>query len=88
MDGSRVISGDVVFDLLLGAGKVETIGPGGDFRVQFADDRFMTYTSEGFYGTTKRLFWSNPIVLTPLKGENIQRLLAGLANMVRAYRTP
>ncbi|RQH06636.1 hypothetical protein [Paraburkholderia dinghuensis] len=68
LDGDRVMAGDTVWDLLLGAGRVEEVTPDGGFSVRFGTRRTLRYTQDGYFVGVKRVYWFNPVITTPRKG--------------------
>ena len=68
MDGALVELGDIVYDILLGAGAVASINHDGSFIVQF-DTKRMTYQPGGVFMGVRRLYWANPIVYLPKKDD-------------------
>jgi hypothetical protein len=68
LDGDKVFAGDSVWDLFLGAGQVEEVTPDGGFSVRFGR-RTMRYAPDGYFSGVKRVFWFNPIIVTPRKGQ-------------------
>jgi len=73
LDEDRVYQGDSVWDMFLGAGQVEDVTPDGGFSVRFGARRTMRYTRNGYFSGVKRVYWFNPIVFVPRKGQ-FQRL--------------
>ncbi|ETD67430.1 hypothetical protein V757_11435 [Pelistega indica] len=68
MDGSPILLNDLVWDLLLGTGKVVAINADGSFDVEFGT-RQATYQAGGMLAGVKRLYWANPIQFVPPKQE-------------------
>jgi hypothetical protein len=69
LDEDKVYPGDTVWDLLLGAGQVEEVTPDGGFSVRFGARRTMRYTQDGYFIGVKRVYWFNPVIFTPRKGQ-------------------
>lgn len=69
MDGYTVELNDIVWDILLETGQVVTLNADGSFVVAFGD-RLVTYQKGGYYAGVKRLYWRNPILMLPQKGES------------------
>lgn len=68
MDGVVIAVGDIVYDILLGAGTVAKLNRDGSYVVAFTG-RQMTYQPGGMFMGLRRLYWGNPIVFIPKKGE-------------------
>lgn len=75
MDGALVELGDIVYDILLGAGAVASINHDGSFIVQF-DTKRMTYQPGGVFMGVRRLYWLTLlcICLKRMMGENFPSL--------------
>lgn len=86
MDGYTVEIGDWMHDIITGAGQVKAVFPTGEFVLEFPTGGSLTYTSEGFIGTTKRLYWENPIIVVPGKREGLTPVLRELAEVIRSDR--
>ncbi|MGF6599802.1 hypothetical protein P3T23_004536 [Paraburkholderia sp. GAS448] len=69
LDQDKVFPGDTVWDIFLGAGQVEEVTPDGSFAVRFGARRTMRYMPDGFFSGVKRVYWFNPVVFTPRKGQ-------------------
>jgi len=67
LEGSEVLIGDVVHDILLGDGFVEAVGIT-SCQVKFTERR-LDYYGNGLWGGTKRLYWRNPIYMIPTKND-------------------
>ena len=86
MDGCDPEVGDSVHDILLGAGQIQTLFPNGDMRVHFHDGRTLLYTAQGHFGTVRRLYWENPVVVIPKRRENLISVLRDMAVVIRQDR--
>ena len=87
MDGERPELNDAVHDILLGAGRVVAVH--GDDGVTVAFDgtnSTMRYSPEGFFGSVRRLYWENPIVVIPQRREGLSALLRHIAHAIRVDR--
>jgi hypothetical protein len=86
LDGDRVFADDTVWDLFLGAGQVEEVTPDGGFSVRFGK-RHMRYTRDGYFSGVKRVYWFNPVVVVPRKGQYRRlELVKSLVDVLDCYR--
>jgi hypothetical protein len=87
LDEDKVFAGDTVWDIFLGAGQVEEVTPDGGFSVRFGSRRTMRYTPDGFFSGVKRVYWFNPIVVVPRKGQYRRiEFIKSLADVLDRYR--
>lgn len=82
IDGDAVTVGDMVFDVLLGVGQVRSTSSDGAFDVSFGR-RTMRYATGGTASGVKRVYWRNPVLTIPRKGdaaewELVRRLIAAV----------
>jgi hypothetical protein len=82
MDNSDVIKDDLVYDFFIGAGVVEEVTPNLGFKVRFSPTSTMVYNFNGEYGGVKRLFWANPVLYIPRKGDTKRPLINALVQVV------
>ncbi|WP_144028135.1 hypothetical protein [Paraburkholderia caledonica] len=61
LDGDAVHSGDVVWDVLLGAGHFDESFPDGGFLVRFGT-RTIHYSAGDNFGGARRVYWFNPVI--------------------------
>ena len=85
MDGDTPQPGDSVHDLLVGHGFVEHVNSEGSIIVRFGQ-RTMQYTAAGHYGSIRRLYWEDPVVVIPRRREGIVPVLRKLAATIREDR--
>lgn len=84
LDGSPVLLGDSIFDILLGfSGQVVEVG-GGTFKVAFGSGRFLTYAGNGQVAGAKRAYWLQPVITAPKKSDPQWALLQAVVAAVRA----
>lgn len=66
LNGRPMREGDVVHDILKGAGKVINDGGGVlNVTVDFGANGRMTFAQDGTFGGVQRLYWKQPFVFTP-----------------------
>jgi hypothetical protein len=84
LDGDEVRSGDVVWDVMLGAGHVEEAFPDGGFIVRYGQ-RNIRYSDGGKFGGSKRVYWFNPVIYLPRKNryDAIELIREFIAVLVR-----
>ncbi|PTR00263.1 hypothetical protein C8K18_10526 [Paraburkholderia sp. GV068] len=86
LDGDNVFPQDCVWDIFLGAGQVEEVTPDGGFSVRFGK-RSMRYTPDGYFSGVKRVYWFNPIVVLPRKGQYRRvEFIKSLVEVLDRYR--
>jgi hypothetical protein len=84
LDGSPVLVGDNIWDILLGfSGQVVEVG-GSTFKVSFGVGRFLTYAGNGQVAGAKRAYWLQPILTAPKKNDPQWALLTAVVSAVRA----
>lgn len=84
LDGSPVLLGDSIFDILLGfSGQVIEVG-GGTFKVDFGAGRRLTYAGNGQVAGAKRAYWLQPVLTAPKKSDPQWALLQAVVAAVRA----
>lgn len=66
MNGYKMEVGDVVYDVLKGAGKVIKDGGGKlNVVVRFGENDQMSFTQDGKFNSIQRLFWTDPFLFPP-----------------------
>lgn len=65
INGTAPIVGRQVYDIVLGYGKIISVEPDNAFVVGFGATKQLRYSSGGFVGSTRRVYWENPIVVEP-----------------------
>lgn len=70
IDGFTVNMGDPVYDIILGAGQVTGMHSGGSFVVKIGSSESV-YRDGGYFGNSRRLYWSDPIVILPPKNRRV-----------------
>lgn len=89
LDGDPVKLGDVVHDVVYGAGRVIELRPDGRFRVQFNAVRTVVYSSTGHSRNNRgrTLYWRDPVLVVPTKDDAIwgviQRAVRSLVAEIR-----
>lgn len=63
LHGRKMKKGDIVYDILYGAGRVVDDG-GGELNVlvSFSEDGMVRYSQDGKLSGKQRLYWSQPLV--------------------------
>lgn len=74
LDGSSIVEGDVVYDILYGPGTVVQILPADRCLVRFAaagGQKSISYSSGGVSPRfpARTLYWHNPVIVIPSKRE-------------------
>lgn len=57
--------GDDLYDIQLGYGKLTTLEPSGGFVLTFSGGRTLRYSRGGYVGTSRRVYWANPVIIEP-----------------------
>jgi len=90
LDGDPVERGDLVFDVVYGAGQVVEVLPQGRFRVRFGR-RTYTYDENGMRSEWdfRTLYWHDPVIYVPPKAaakwDRLKRLVAAIKPEVDAW---
>ena len=89
LDNEFVEIGDEVFDIINGSGRVVD-STSSTIVVRFTNNRKMSFTQDGYYNGTRRIFWHNPIIIAPEKDaaswEALTISIAGLVNYVKSTK--
>jgi hypothetical protein len=65
INGTAPKIGAQVYDILLGYGKIQSVEPDMSFVVTFSGGRQSRYSKGGYIGTSRRVYWDNPIIVEP-----------------------
>lgn len=65
ISGAEPILGRQVYDINLGYGEIISVEPDMAFVVDFGSRRKQRYSTGGFIGNVRRVYWDNPIVVEP-----------------------
>lgn len=66
LNGRRMLEGDIVYDVLKGAGRVVDDGGGVlNVRVSFGENDIMQFSQEGKFQGHQRLYWRPPYLIQP-----------------------
>lgn len=66
LHGYKMEEGDVVYDILKGAGSVVKDGGGKlNVLVEFGENDRMSFTQEGMFNGIQRLYWTDPFLFPP-----------------------
>lgn len=87
LNGRKMQVGDIVYDLLKGAGKVTNDGGGVlNVTVSFGQNGVMNFSQDGKFQGVQRLFWQPPYLIQP-RGPNDEAYekAVGLANVIYDY---
>jgi hypothetical protein len=88
LDGSPVLVGDSIWDILLGYTGIVTAVGGGTFKLAFGTGRTLTYSGNGQVAGAKRAYWLNPILAVPSKADPQWSTLTAVVAAVRANPCP
>ena len=83
LDGSPVAIGDSVYVLGIGSGTVTSVNVDGGFTVR-AGSGEAYYRDGGFIGNQKRVFWADPLIITPPKNRRLWRAFVQIATLLFA----
>ena len=86
INGDRVIVGDTVYDVQRGACTVINIEPDNSFTVLYPEQDTQRFSSGGYFGQRRRIYWTNPYIIDPKKGAVIfwpkfVEMVTGIYNM-------
>lgn len=65
INGTVPIVGKQVYDMNLGYGKIISVEPDMAFVVDFGAGRRQRFSTGGFVGNIRRVYWENPVVVEP-----------------------
>lgn len=65
MNGTVPYEGAQVYDIILGIGTIVMVEADQSFVVKFTDGSRKRFSTGGMSGTTRRIYWKNPIILDP-----------------------
>lgn len=83
LDGYPVEIGDVVYILGIGAGTVTGVNVSGGFTVKTGVGETF-YRDGGYIGNQKRVYWSDPFLVTPVKDRRFWRAFVRMVNKLYA----
>lgn len=90
INGTAPYDGAQVYDIMLGIGKIVLVEPDQSFIVKFSDGSKKRFSTGGMSGTTRRIYWKNPIIVEPTHDEmswttfiKMSRILYELLSSVR-----
>ena len=81
LDGSKVKIGDRVYDLMMGYCTVVSVSRDGSFAIRTKDST-INISKGGFLGRTKRVYWENPVIIVPKKGDRAYRMASSIMKQV------
>ena len=81
LDGYPVNIKDVVYVLGVGAGTVTSITADGGFTVKTGNGEAF-YRDGGYIGNQKRVFWADPMIVTPPKNSRFWRAYVHMAELL------
>lgn len=81
LDGYPVNIKDVVYVLGVGSGTVTSITADGGFTVRTGNGEAF-YRDGGYVGNQKRVFWSDPMIVTPPKDRRFWRAYVRMAQLL------
>lgn len=83
----KVVTGDYLFDILNGRGKVVATDHN-LLEVEFDNGRRMSFDKAGYLNGQRRLFWQQPVIIDPPKDaqlwEHIKKLLTAVMTYTRS----
>lgn len=83
IDGYPVVIGDVVHVLGIGAGTVTSINSDGGFTVQTGNGEAY-YRDGGYIGNQRRVYWADPLIITPPKNRRFWRAFTSVVSNLYA----
>ena len=81
LDGYPVAIGDPVYVMGIGSGVVTSTNADGGFSVR-AGAGELYYRDGGYIGNQKRVFWADPMILTPPKNRRLWRCFVNVASVL------
>lgn len=81
LDGYPVLIGDTVHVLGIGSGQVVSVNSDGGFTVRTgAGDAY--FRAGGLIGNQRRVYWADPMIITPPKNRRFWRTFVNLATVL------
>ena len=84
------VVGKQVYDMNLGYGKIISVEPDLSFVVDFGAGRRQRFSTGGFVGNIRRVYWENPVVVEPMADDTSWQTFVSVARqmyqMVRKLR--
>lgn len=81
LDGYPVNNGDVVYVLGIGSGTVTSVNVDGGFTVRTGKGEAF-YRDGGYIGNQKRVFWSDPFLVVPVKDRRFWRAFSHMVEQL------
>lgn len=82
INGTAPIVGRQVYDIVLGYGKIISVEPDNAFVVGFGTSKQLRYSSGGYVGNTRRVYWENPIVVEPSANDKKWQAFVRIARII------
>lgn len=90
INGTAPVVGKQVYDMNLGYGKIISVEPDLSFVVDFGAGRRQRFSTGGFVGNIRRVYWENPVVVEPMSDDTSWQTFVSVARqmyqMVRKLR--
>lgn len=90
INGTSPVVGKQVYDMNLGYGKIISVEPDESFVVDFGAGRRQRFSTGGFVGNIRRVYWENPVVVEPMADDTSWQTFVSVARqmyqMVRKLR--
>lgn len=90
INGTAPVVGKQVYDMNLGYGKIISVEPDLSFVVDFGAGRRQRFSTGGFVGNIRRVYWENPVVVEPMADDASWQTFVSVARqmyqMVRTLR--
>lgn len=90
INGTSPVVGKQVYDMNLGYGKIIAVEPDDSFVVDFGARRLQRFSTGGFVGSIRRVYWENPVVVEPMSDDVSWQTFVSVARqmyqMVRKLR--
>jgi hypothetical protein len=90
INGTAPVVGKQVYDMNLGYGKIISVEPDLSFVVDFGAGRRQRFSTGGFVGNIRRVYWENPVVVEPMADDTSWQTFVSVARqmyqMVRKLR--
>lgn len=89
LDNEPVLLNDLVFDMMYGKGEVVSFDDNA-MQVLFANGRKITYDTTGHLNGIRRVYWHNPLIITPPKDETkwnaFLHVIVGVYNFMKGNK--
>lgn len=82
INGTSPIEGKQVYDIMSGYGRIISVEPDESFVVEFSKKSKLRFSSGGYLGNQRRIYWDNPIVVEPTATDKNWQVFLSVARQI------